>query len=512
MLTPGGTTFNASSAGFMFFAGNQDYKIGFDSKSGTVGFLRYNVDAPDGIHGHVFSAGPSGTQTDLMMVRGDGNVGIGTSTPAQKLSVAGTIQSTSGGFKFPDGSTQATAATGAISGVNASAGITGSIGSGLLTLTADTTYLQRRVTGTCATGSAVASVGADGSVACQTVSGGSGSLSLPYANSGADNPPTTQGVFKVTDTANGPATTGTSPDPNTVPGAVVGVGTGTGITAGVIGKATQSGGLGVVALSTASVGNEVPVMVSWSLATSGKVTLFNGMANSPDSKGIELNFAVPTSRSIISADVGPDNASTQVFSVNGDGGINTNAGIFANGSVNVNGSISANGTIHSNTGFSGPVKTFKIDDPLDPDHKWLYHTSIESPDMMTVYNGVIALDAHGQVWVQLPEYFEALNKDFRHQLTAIGAPGPNLFIAKEIAGNRFRIAGGKANAKVSWQVTGIRHDAWANAHRTPIEQEKSAAERGTYLSPELFGHPGGSVAKTDAGAKNVPASPGGDNK
>jgi hypothetical protein len=41
--------------------------------------------------------------------------------------------------------------------------------------------------------------------------------------------------------------------------------------------------------------------------------------------------------------------------------------------------------------------------------------------------------------------------------------------------------------EVSWQVTGIRHDAWANAHRIPVEQDKSAMERGAYIHPELFG-------------------------
>ena len=43
--------------------------------------------------------------------------------------------------------------------------------------------------------------------------------------------------------------------------------------------------------------------------------------------------------------------------------------------------------------------------------------------------------------------------------------------------------------EVSWQVTGIRQDAWANAHRIPVEEEKNARERGYYLHPELYGAP-----------------------
>jgi hypothetical protein len=106
--------------------------------------------------------------------------------------------------------------------------------------------------------------------------------------------------------------------------------------------------------------------------------------------------------------------------------------------------------------------------------------------MMNVYNGNVILDARGEAWVPLPDWFEALNRDFRYQLTAIGAPGPNLYIAEEIQGNRFKIAGGEPGMKVSWLVTGIRHDPFALAHPILVEEDKPEDERGTYLHPDAY--------------------------
>jgi hypothetical protein len=74
----------------------------------------------------------------------------------------------------------------------------------------------------------------------------------------------------------------------------------------------------------------------------------------------------------------------------------------------------------------------KIDHPLDPANKYLYHSFVESPDMKNVYDGLVALDENGEAEIELPDWFGALNKDFRYQLTAIGAPGPNLYIAEDI--------------------------------------------------------------------------------
>ena len=55
---------------------------------------------------------------------------------------------------------------------------------------------------------------------------------------------------------------------------------------------------------------------------------------------------------------------------------------------------------------------------------------------------------------------------------------PGLFVAEKVNGNRFRIGGGVPGGEVSWQVTGIRDDAYARTHRIQVEEEKPAGERG----------------------------------
>jgi hypothetical protein len=142
--------------------------------------------------------------------------------------------------------------------------------------------------------------------------------------------------------------------------------------------------------------------------------------------------------------------------------------------------------------FSGNLyvtgtKSFKIDHPLDPANKYLVHFCVESDEVLNTYSGNVVLDANGEAWVELPAYFEALNKDFRYQLTAIGAPGPNLYIAQKIWGNRFKIAGGTPGMEVSWQVTGIRNDPYLKAHPAQVEVEKTGKERGKYIHPKEYG-------------------------
>jgi hypothetical protein len=147
--------------------------------------------------------------------------------------------------------------------------------------------------------------------------------------------------------------------------------------------------------------------------------------------------------------------------------------------------------------FNGPVYVsgfltkagggFKIDHPLDPGTKYLNHSFVESSEMKNVYDGIATLDSDGSVWVELPSWFEALNRDFRYQLTPIGSSAA-VYVAQEIASNRFQIAGGKSGQRISWLVTGIRRDAWAEKNPMAVEENKDEADQGKFLHPLEAGH------------------------
>jgi hypothetical protein len=167
-------------------------------------------------------------------------------------------------------------------------------------------------------------------------------------------------------------------------------------------------------------------------------------------------------------------------------------GVYGSASA-ANGAVAYAGYFSGDINVTGavirPATVTKIDNPLNPDQEYLYHAPVESADMMNLYNGNVVLDSNGQALVEMPEWFEALNMEFRYQLTPIGAPGPNLYIAEKIQDNRFKIAGGEPGMEVSWQVTGIRNDPYAQDHRVPVEQTKPEGEQGTYLYPQGYGKP-----------------------
>ena len=167
-------------------------------------------------------------------------------------------------------------------------------------------------------------------------------------------------------------------------------------------------------------------------------------------------------------------------------GISNGAGVIAAGGSQAGlffGDVQITGNLFKGGGG------FEIDHPLVPESKYLRHSFVESPERKNIYDGIATCNSRGEATVQLPKWFDALNSSFRYQLTPVGAPGPNLFIASEVKQNRFKIGGGSSGLKVSWQVTGNRIDAWAKANPIDVEKPKTPADRGRYLHPEAHGLP-----------------------
>jgi hypothetical protein len=282
-----------------------------------------------------------------------------------------------------------------------------------------------------------------------------------------------------------------------------------GFTFGVIGQSASDSGRGVFGLSTGAsgigvigeiasgsngygvLGKALPGSTGygvWGEAAPGAVDGVHGLAHTANSGVTGLNDGTGYGvwgEAFGSALDGVHGVSNNV-SGSGVAGVNFANGIgvyggagsgwagYFGGDVNVTGNLSKSGG------------SFKIDHPLDPANKYLYHSFVESPDMMNIYNGNVTTDAQGIAVVQMPDWFEALNRDFRYQLTVMGQFAQAI-VAGKMAGHQFTIKTDKPSVEVSWQVTGVRHDAWADAHRIPVEQLKTGQERGRFVHPELFG-------------------------
>jgi hypothetical protein len=426
-----------------------------------------------------------------------GKLGIGTITPTSVLTVQGMIQTTLGGYKFPDGTVQTTSAANALLSVSHDTTLTGNgtIASPLgvavpLTLQGSQTGVSfpiLQVTNTGNNGSAINGFAGNG---INGTAGGNGVTGLAGNSDSGEGGAGIVGVGGNTDSGTGgPGASVFGGSSNGFGGAGVfalgGRSAGTGnqarggdgvrATGGNVGTNGKAGdgvvatggdypeggtpGHGVVATGGHHGGSGVVAKGADELGGN-----FDG-GNGVDALGGASSGAGRSSGNGIVAIAG-DN-------LNGaDKGL---AGFFI-GNVRILGDLNVNGT-----------KNFRIDHPLDPENKYLVHAAIESSEVLNVYSGNVRTNKKGEAIVTLPAWFEALNKDFRYQLTSIGAPAQGLYIAEKINNNCFKIAGGKPHMEVSWQVTGIRSDAATRSNPFKVEEDKLQSERGFYLNPEAYG-------------------------
>jgi hypothetical protein len=383
-----------------------------------------------GTDGLSFTIGDSGITEDKF-----GKVGIGTRTPTSPLTVRGMIEITLGGIKFPDGTTQTTSTAGALFGVAHAATLQGN---GTLASPLDVA-VPLGLSGSSVNpvlsvfnggiGAGISSLSAAGDGVLGQSIDGSGVYGTSANGFGVDGFGGAIGV-------NGSSLSG------------IGVNGSSSMGAGVSGKGHPGiEGKGIEGGNNAGV-----------IATGG---------NSESNRG---GFGVVA----FGGSSVTGNGGVGLLAIGGDSdGV---AGEFR-GDVSVSGTLDVTGT-----------KNFMIDHPLDPENKYLYHAAIESSEVLNLYCGNAITNASGEAVITLPEWFEALNKDLRYQLTVIGAFAQAI-VAEKVNHNRFMIRTSAPGVEVSWLVTGVRSDAVMLKHPFMAERDKPERERGHYLSPEAYGQP-----------------------
>jgi len=399
-------------------------------------------------------------------------IGSSSATSGKSYGVAGFATSTSTGASGVLGNETAT--SGQVHGVSgfASSTTTGAVGvTGFELAVTGQVYGVSGGTNSTTTGASGVN-GFEGAATGQVFGvGGSTNSTTDYSSGVSCYEGATTG--KVSGVAGGTASTTAGAS-----GVIGNAGATTGNVYGVSGYTASTAGVGVLGTAYASSGNTTGVIGS-TVSPNGIATFGNSTSTSGGT-GIQGNTESTSG------------GAAGVFVAHGGGGLILLGLAGSNYAGKFSVDASGNGFYAGNLNVTGKLTkgsgSFKIDHPLDPANKYLSHSFVESPDMMNVYNGNVTTDRHGLATVTLPDYFEALNGDFRYQLTVIGQFAQAI-VAKKIASNRFVIRTSKPNVEVSWQVTGIRHDAYANAYRIPVEEDKAVGEQGYYLHPEVFGQP-----------------------
>jgi len=144
------------------------------------------------------------------------------------------------------------------------------------------------------------------------------------------------------------------------------------------------------------------------------------------------------------------------WSANGNNIYNTNSG-----NVGI-GTTLPQYKLHVNGSFAATYKNFDIPDPRynDP-HKRLIHSSLEGPEHAVFYRGEAKLK-NGKAIIKLPDYFEALTrKEGRTVILTCKNGWSPLYVDGEIENGKFIVRttkNGDPNQEFYWEVKAIRAD------------------------------------------------------